>query len=313
MRRLAYMLIGAIAAGGAGRLQAQQCSNAPPGQAAAACNAAVDAYKTFQPLAGVAVSGGNPVLGTAKTLGGLGHLFVSARVNAVKAVVPNPDTAAASIAGTVPAPVIEGGLGLYPGMSGGLLSIDALVSATLLPTGLDKLSVDSGATKIGAFALGLGYGARVGILAGSFPVPSLSVSAMRRSLPRIQYGQLGPALGSGDAFEFDTDLHATNVRVTASWRFVLLDLAAGFGFDKYSSTAHLRYYSGVATVSADTIDLDNSRQVLFANAGMNFAVLKLVGELGYQTGKDQTLSTTYSDFDPKAGHVYGGLGVRFSF
>ncbi|MBI1967473.1 MAG: hypothetical protein HYS40_05750 [Gemmatimonadetes bacterium] len=281
----------------------------------AACNTAVDAYKTFQPLAGVATSGGNPVLGTAWTLGGLGHLFVSARVNAVKAVLPNPDTGSASVEGAVPAPVIEAGVGLFRGMAGGLLSVDALGSATLLPTSLDKLSVESGATSVGDFALGIGYGLRVGVLNGAFPVPAVSVSAMRRTLPRIQYGQLGAAPGSGDAFEFDTDLKATNVRVTASWRFVLLDVAAGVGFDQYTSTAHLRYYNNPPTTLRDTVmtELDNSRQVLFANAGLNLAMLKLVGEIGYQTGKDQNLSTSYSDFDPKAGHVFGGVGVRLSF
>src|SRR5204863_145126 len=61
-------------------------------QVQAACNAAVDAYATFQPLAGIAISGGSPELGTARALGGLGHLFASIRVNAVKATVPNPDT-----------------------------------------------------------------------------------------------------------------------------------------------------------------------------------------------------------------------------
>ena len=90
MRRIVGLVIGGLALGGVARVDAQQCSNAPPGAATAACNAAVDAYKTFQPLAGVAISGGNPVLGTARTLGGLGHLFLSARINAVKAVVPLP-------------------------------------------------------------------------------------------------------------------------------------------------------------------------------------------------------------------------------
>ena len=291
-----------------------QCSSGNP-QVASACNAAVDAFKTFQPLAGVAVSGGNPVIGTAKPLGGLGHLFVSARVNAVKAAIPNPDTASASIDGAVPAPVIEAGLGLYPGTAGGFLAIDALGSAVLLPTGLDKLSVDANASKIGGYALGLGYGVRVGVLDGAFPVPAVSVSVMRRSLPRVRYGQLGVAPGSGDAFELDTDLKATNVRIAASWRFVMLDVAAGFGFDTYTGTGAFRYYNNPPTTTRDTVslDLDNSRQVLFANAGLSMSMLKLVGEIGYQTGKDQNLSVNYSDFDPKAGHVFGGIGVRFNF
>jgi hypothetical protein len=164
-------------------------------------------------------------------------------------------------------------------------------------------------------ALGVGYGVRVGVMNGFFPIPAVSVSVMRRSLPRVQLGDLS----KGDNYQFDTDLKATNVRVAASLRFLVLDVAAGFGFDHYSSTGHIVVGStfncpgpacGRQTV---TVAVTNNRQVLFADAGLNLMLLKLVGEIGYQTGKDQQLSTTYRDFDPTAGHVYGGLGVRFSF
>src|SRR5436853_257167 len=196
--------IPALLALGAVPLAAQEpkCNDANA-QVQAACNAAGDAYATFQPLAGIAISGGSPELGTARALGGLGHLFASIRVNAVKATVPNPDTTQAPISGGVPAPVVEAGLGIWPGLSGGLLAVDALGSATLLPTGLDKLSVDSNAARVG--------------------------------------------------------------------------------------------------------------QVAFVNAGLDLMAAKLVGELGYQTGKDQNLSRNYTAFDPKAGHVYGGVGFRISF
>ena len=281
-------------------------------QVQAACNAAVDAYATFQPLAGIAISGGSPELGTARALGGMGHLFGSIRVNIVKATVPNPDTTQKPISGGVPAPVVEAGVGVWPGLSGGLLAVDVLGSATLLPTGLDKLSVDPNAARVGSMALGIGYGVRVGVLKGSFPIPSISVSAMRRTIPRVQYG----SLAAGDQFEFDTDLSATNIRVAASMRLLFFDAVAGFGFDKYSSTAHLRFYDNPplnTNVRTVPLDRSNSRQVLFVNAGLDLMAAKLVGELGYQTGKDQTLSRPYTDFDPKAGHVYGGVGLRFSF
>lgn len=282
--------------------------------AQALCQRAVDALKTLHPLVGAAISGGNPELGAGGTLGGLGHFFVSARVNVVQFAVPSPDTTKSAPAkGGVPAPVIEAGVGLFPGIGNGLLSVDALASATLLPTTqVADLSVDSGAAKVGKLALGLGYGVRVGVIKGSFFIPSVSVSIMRRSLPRIRYGQLGPTPGSGDAFSFDTDLHATNIRVMAGMHLLLLDVAAGFGIDHYSSTAHLSYYDPVVA-QTDAIDLTNNRQVLFADAGLNLLLVKVVGEIGYQTGKDQKLSTNYSGFDPKAGHVFGGVGIRISF
>ncbi len=299
-----------------------ECSGVPTGNPQKACQTAADAVKEFHPLAGLIVSGGNPVLGTAGTLGGLGHVSVSARFNAVKVALPNPDSATQNSvpAGTspvVPAPVVEGGLGLFRGMEGGLLALDVLGSATLLPTTqVAGLSVDSNATKIGSVALGLGYGVRVGVLKGFFPVPSVSVSVMRRTLPRIKYGTLAPTLGAGNQFEFDSDLKATNVRVGASMKFVLLDVGAGVGFDKYTSTAHIRFHDNPlvpTSVKTVTLDLDNSRQLLFANAGLDFAVVKLVAEIGYQTGKDQQLKTNFTGFDPTAGHVFGGAGLRLSF
>jgi hypothetical protein len=52
---------------------------------------------------------------------------------------------------------------------------------------------------------------------------------------------------------------------------------------------------------------------LFLNAGVSVALLNRGGEVGYQTGKDQRLATTFSGFDPRAGHVFGGIGFRFGF
>jgi hypothetical protein len=284
-----------------------------PGKAA--CQRAEDAVKTFHPLAGVIISGGNPVIGSGATLGGFGHFFVSARINVVKVALPSTNQAdTASTSGVIPAPVVEAGIGIWKGLGGGFLAVDGLASATLLPTTqVASLSVDSNATKIGKLALGLGYGARIGIIKGSFLIPSVSLSVMRRSLPRIRYGTLGSSVSSDSAFSFDTDLHATNFRLTAGMHLLLLDLAAGVGYDVYTSTAHVNYYSSLVTTAADTLNLNNKREVVFLDAGINLILLKVVGEVGYQTGKDQQLTTNYSGFDPKAGHVFGGVGVRFSF
>ncbi|PYP17289.1 MAG: hypothetical protein DMD52_05200 [Gemmatimonadetes bacterium] len=301
--------------------QDPQCAMPDP-NATAACNTAVDAIRAFHPLAGMIVSGGNPVLGTSGSLGGIGHLTITARVNAIKASLPNPDSASqsrvpSSFNGAIPAPLVEAALGLVRGR-GGFLSVDALGSAVVLPTGgVSGLAVDSNAAHIGGAALGIGYGARVGILAGTFPIPALSVSWMRRTLPRIQYGILGPAFGTGDQFEFSMDLKADSYRAVASWKFVLVDLAAGLGIDHYSSSqTAVRFHDdplNPAHVRTVVINPANTREVVFADAGLSLAVIKLVGEVGFQTGKDQSFATTFSNFDPKAGHVFGGVGLRFGF
>src|SRR5213594_2425429 len=302
--------------------QNPQCDALAFPSARPACNTGVDAIRAFHPLAGMIVSGGNPVLGTSGSLGGIGHLTVTARVNAIGASLPNPDSASqsrvpSSFHGALPAPLVEAAVGLVRGR-GGLLAVDALGSAVVLPTGrVSGLSVDPNAAHIGGAALGIGYGARVGILGGTFPIPALSVSWMHRTLPRIQYGNLGPAFGTGDQFEFSMDLKADNYRAVASWKFVLVDLAAGLGVDHYSSSAtSISFHDNPLSpgnVRTVVINPSSTREVAFVNGGLSLAALKLVAELGFQTGKDQHFTTNFSNFDPKAGHVFGGVGLRFGF
>jgi hypothetical protein len=293
-----------------------QCNSATTTPARNACNTAVDAMKAFSPLAGMVISGGNPVLGTAGTLGGFGHIAFSARVNATKVALPNPDSAfasgssvAAGYNGALPAPVVEASLGVLRGMGGGLLSIDALGSAVLLPTNqVNNLSVDPNATKVGSIALGTGYGARIGIVKGGLLVPAVSVSWMHRHLPRLQYGDVN----AGDPMDFAMELDATNIRAVAGMRFLLFDVAAGLGVDHYVTTGRIRYQDIV--VQTVNVNPKNTRQVLFADAGMNLLVAKIVGELGWQSGKDQGFTRdSFGSFDPKAGHVFGSIGARISF
>src|SRR3989454_6424095 len=169
--------------------QEPQCAM-PNASATAACNTAVDAIRAFHPLAGMIVSGGNPVLGTSGSLGGIGHLTITARVNAIKASLPNPDSASqsqvpSSFHGAIPAPIVEAALGLLRGR-GGLLSVDALGSAGLLPTsGVSGLSVDSNAAHIGGGAPRHGLGARGRVPGGPLPTPAPPLSWVRRTLPPI--------------------------------------------------------------------------------------------------------------------------------
>jgi hypothetical protein len=279
----------------------------------------VDAVRAFYPLAGMIVSGGNPVLGTAGSLGGLGHVTLTVRVNAIKAALPDPRAAnqspvPTSFNGAVPAPVIEGAVGLLRGVGGGLLAVDLLGSALILPTGVDHLTVESNAAHFFDAALGVGYGVRVGVLNGGFPVPAVSVSWMHRTVPRLRYGTLGPTIGSGDDVEFTMDLKGDSYRAVAGWKFALVDVAAGIGIDRYQSRdTNIRFYDNPSTIRTVVINPTNTRALVFANGGLSLAAVKLVGEIGLQAGKDQQYVTQFQDFDPKAAHVFGGLGVRFGF
>ncbi|HEX2249378.1 MAG TPA: hypothetical protein VHH32_03470 [Gemmatimonadales bacterium] len=297
--------------------QTSECS-AYSGNARRVCDAAVDGTRAFHPVFGMLVSGGNPTIGSAATLGGLGHASVTVRANAVNIVLPDLGYTGSSTtvpAGEklfLPAPLVEGSLGLYKGLPGGLLAIDFLGSAQLLPTDqIDNVTVDEDARKIGSLALGLGYGARIGILRGLGPVPDVSVSVMRRDIPTITYGDVP----SGDRFSYGVDLHATNIRVVASKQVAVLDLAAGFGWDKYTGDATIQFRDPItlAVQPSIPVELSNSRLVGFVNAGVNVSKVRLTGELGYQGGKDQELSTEFEDFDTTEGKFFAGLGLRVSF
>src|SRR5437667_11597181 len=120
MRHIVSMLTVML---GATSLVAQepQCNNIAFPGATQACNTAVDAVRAFYPLAGMIVSGGNPVLGSGGALGGFGHLMLTARVNGIKAALPAPRAVPRrqwprAFKGASPGPLFEAG----PGRSTGL-------------------------------------------------------------------------------------------------------------------------------------------------------------------------------------------------
>jgi hypothetical protein len=277
------------------------------------CDAALDGTRSLHPIAGLLVSGGNPVIGTANTLGGLGRFSLTARANAANVVLPDPDYAGA--AGEVPSreelyapvPLLEAAAGIYEGLPSGLLSIDVLGSAQLLPTDqIADLAVDDDARRIGDVALGFGYGVRLGILRDDGPLPAVSASVMRRSIPRIAFGNVE----QGDEFRYGIDLQATNLRLVASKQFAALQLAGGVGWDRYIGDAgiELRGQGG----SALELELKESRMLAFLNAGLDLAAFSVVGELGYQSGRDTELGTDFEDFDSTSGTLFAGLGLRLS-
>ncbi len=295
--------------------QNSECS-AFTGNDANICNAAVDGAVMFHPVLGLLVSGGNPTLGNVGTLGGFPHFTISARVNATQFHTPdlNYDGTGTTVASAdeivAPAPLIEASLGVYRGMGNGLLAIDLLGSAQLLPTNqIDNFSVDKDATSVGDVALGFGYGARVGVTNQMGAIPAVSVSAMHRSIPKLTYGDIT----AGDEYRFGVDLDATNLRAMAGYGFGVASIGAGLGWDKYTGKADIEFIPTVGPAQAVAKDLDDERTMAFLDAGLNLGPLNLVGEVGWQFGKDLNLSTTFQDNDPKDNRLFGSAALRFSF
>src|SRR5688572_21395970 len=248
-------------------------------QAGRVCNAAVDGARAFHPIVGLLTSGGNPVLGRAGPLGGPARFAITARVNGTKVVLPDLSyDGSTGVIGKAdelffPSPLVEGAAGLVGGR--GLVGLDLLGSAQLLPTGVvDGLDVDPDATNIGSVALGFGFGARLSLFENAGPLPGVSLSVMRRSVPRVQYGDLG----SGDDYSFAADVQAWNLRAVAGKRFSMLALAVGVGHDWYEGEASIRFREPVSgAIAALDLDLSTSRTLAFANLGLDFRYVRIVG------------------------------------
>jgi hypothetical protein len=282
------------------------------------CDAAVDGATLFLPVAGILVTGGNPFLGATGGVGGFPHLGITIRVNATQIVIPDVtydgdgNTVAAKQKAIAPAPLIEGALGLYRGSRNGALALDLLGSAQLLPTRLiDDVHIDVNARSIGSVALGLGIGGRLTLIGDNGTVPAVTVSVMRRTLPRIGVGNIA----GGDRYSFSSDLTSTEYRATLGKRFGALDLSAGAGWTDSKATAQIDYLDPSTGLRAQPVfaDLSDSRKVGFIDAGLAIHQLYLIAEGGLQEGKELGLVTTFTENDPAKQRLFVSFGLRFGF
>jgi hypothetical protein len=122
-------------------------------------------------------------------------------------------------------------------------------------------------------------------------------------------------VSAGDRYNYGVDLHATNLRLIASKQLLVFDVAAGLGWDKYTGDALIKFRDPITGVLQPDVpvELESSRVLTFLNAGMSLSVVRLTGEIGYQGGKDQNLSTDFEDFDTTKGKFFAGLGLRVGF
>lgn len=294
--------------------QYSQCGSGGVIPTAPMCQVAVDAARAFQPLAGIAISGGTVLLGGTP---GVGHFSIATRVNAVGASIPDANSStAASIrsiySGLIPAPIVEAGVGVWP-------RLELFGSTLLLPTGLvSGLTLGPNAPHLGGVALGLGLGARFTVLQPALPLPTVTISAARRWMPELRYGD-PPDTTQPNRYQFSANLQATNARIQAGWRLGLWDAAVGLGFDHYHS--HVRasgHDTGFGFPGAETWDtgpfgVATTRAIVFLDGDVRLARLQLAGEAGFVGGTSQAFNTNFSDFNPRAGHLFGGVGLRVGF
>ncbi len=293
-----------------------------------ACTKARDLFAFVMPQVGVALSGGNPVLGEGGTMGGWGKRAISLRLSAVQGQLPR-NTVPLSVTGArsddfgaegtyVPVPSLDAAVGVFAGVPAGLTNIggvDALIGVTYLP------DVSGGALRFapqnGNFALS--YGLRVGLLQESSLVPGISISVMRRKLPTVTLDYLP---GNDTLTVSNLAVTANTYRLVASKRFTLLGLAAGIGRDDIESTAGMRgvVNEGVANVPVRSevvlsgLRNDVSRNTAFVNASFGLSITRIVAEYGWSSAG--TIEQTVNQFGGKRAndsYRYGSLGVTVRF
>jgi hypothetical protein len=293
-----------------------------------ACTKARDLFAFVMPQVGVALSGGNPVLGEGGTMGGWGKRAISLRLTAVQGQLPR-NSVPLSVTGPrsddfgaegtyLPVPSVDAAVGLFAGVPAGLTNIggvDVLLGATYLPdVSEDALRF---APQSGNFAFS--YGLRVGLLQESSLVPGVSLSAMRRKLPTVTLDYLP---GNDSLTVSNLAVTANTYRLVASKRFTLLGLALGVGRDEIESTAGMRAavnesVAGLPVRSQLTLDgLRNevSRNTAFINASFGLSITRVVAEYGWSSAG--TIEQTVNQFGGKRAndaYRYGSLGVTVRF
>jgi len=293
-----------------------------------ACQKAIDLFKYMAPQLGTSITGGNATLGQGSSLGGLGHFSVGLRVNAVQGSLPQIQNITPAVTGAqstqidtktqiIPMPTADLAIGIFKGIPLALTNVggvDVLVSAAYLP----EFNGSGVSVKVPNGSLKLGYGARVGILQESLLVPGISVSYLRRDLPTVNIA----ATSGNDSLSVDNLSLKTNAwRVVASKSLLLFGLAAGFGQDKYESSADIRAHVAPRTVpptpaaNAGPVSLSQNitRTNVFADLSINLLILKLTGEIGQVSGGTITTYNTFSGKQAADSRIYGSVGARFGF
>jgi hypothetical protein len=291
-----------------------QCDAASQPGVRAFCENVADAAVILQPRLGLAAAGGNPVPGTASTLGmrmgTLPRLSLGLRVSAADVDVPPVErqTSTRDVSFPIGSIAMDASIGLFQGFSllptvGGFGSVDALASAGIVP-----LPAGEGFDDSSPFTWAVG--ARLGILRESFTAPGVSVSAMHRRLGDVTYGS--ETLTDRDAYFRLTDYQVTSVRGTVGKRLLGFGLTGGAGWDRYSADVSGRVRDPRVLSPAFQLEitqrgLTQSRTSLFGNVAFTLVILNVSAELGWQQGGEPIEDAT--DRLQQRG-VFGGLAIR---
>ncbi|MEP6779700.1 MAG: hypothetical protein ABJC26_07400 [Gemmatimonadaceae bacterium] len=289
------------------------------------CQKVVDIFSFLSPQIGVALAGGNPMLGEGGTLGGPGKISASIHVTAVDGRIPKNSVqlsqtgaAVSSDYGAqrapVPLPAVDAAIGLFKGMTVGLTNVggvDLLVGAAYVP----NVNKEPFSIRTEKKAYAFLYGVRVGILQESAAVPGMSFSYKERKFPTSNFAYTP----NNDTLTIKgATLSSKSMRLVVAKRFVFIGFAAGVGRDEIEAKSE---FSAVVNdfqpVSRLAIAIPSAQQKVtrnnvFGNLSFGLPTAQLVLEYGWSSaGTIQQTVNTFGGRQANEGYHYASLGFGF--
>jgi hypothetical protein len=271
------------------------------------CHLAAAAVRLIHPRVGVALWGGNPVPGSASTLGmrlgSVPRFSVSTRVVLVPVELPPlPDRSAGDGEGAILFGLsTQATVGMSPAPTvGGVLSLDGIARLTYsgLPEG-DGFS-DGG-------VWGWSAGLRIGALRESFTLPGVSLTLAYGRSGGVTFGD--PAGGTDGSIDGAvSDLSAT---LAVGKRISALGLTAGVALDRYASDVDFGYRSSPLGPRVEGgAEARTDRWSGFVNASWTLLILHGSAELGWQESPTPGGLPADVTVDPVG--WWAGLALRLS-
>lgn len=287
-----------------------------------ACQKVVDVYRYLNPQLGLLITGGNATLGQYGVLGGPGNFLIGGRVNILRASIPQLTEIGVTVGPpqadeyrtegrAVPLPTLDGSFGIFRGVPVGashIGGIDLLVSASFMLE-LERQDV---AIEVPGSSVRFGWGARVGLIEETILLPAISVTYIRRDIPRMT---LRARVADDTVTMQQLDIRTSAWRVVAGKHLGRFSVGGGVGQDRYDARSELTYVvreGGEVYRPAVPFVLTDAptRLNMFLDASVFFGRVQLLGEIGRVSGGD---IPTYNRFTPRADapRMYGTVGLRF--
>lgn len=278
------------------------------------CPAMFQSLTSAAPQFGIVAAAGNPVPGVEGTRGVTLGLVpkTTATLRVSGAVVHLPDLRGEAdddeSERTLTPIAIRLGTAtrLFEGTAAGTGALDLLLEGGLL----------TGTGEEGRTSTMLGAGARLGLLRETFATPGVALSGIYRHIGRMRYGAECTVPGCVSDGRVRFGLNDLSARLTIGKRVGPVGLAAGAGWDRFSTTngtTTYRYATPSQVMSATTpVDVEDSRWSGFVNLSRGLTIGSLVAEAGWMSGGDTVTNYTpgQGGYDPGEGTFFGSLALR---